>query len=74
MSTTENDCDADALTYTCVCDNGVSPNITQYSQTLPFFICQQWGNNCVDNCSGDSSCQDSCRYVHSHLSILVQDA
>jgi hypothetical protein len=64
MTTTENDCDTDALTYTCVCENGVSPNITQYSQTLPYFICQQWGTNCVDNCNGDNTCQDSCRADH----------
>lgn len=53
----------DQLTYTCVCDNGVSPNITQYSQTLPFFVCQEWGNQCVANCNGDNTCADSCRYV-----------
>jgi len=63
-TTEENDCDSDALTYNCVCDNGVSPNITQYSQTLPYFICQAWGNNCVDDCNGDSTCQSACREDH----------
>jgi hypothetical protein len=64
MSTESNDCDSDNLTYNCVCDNGISPNITQYSQTLPYFICQQWGNNCVDNCGGDATCQSACREDH----------
>ncbi|EMD63022.1 hypothetical protein COCSADRAFT_200645 [Bipolaris sorokiniana ND90Pr] len=64
MSTESNDCDSDNLTYNCVCDNGISPNITEYSQTLPFFICQQWGNNCVDNCGNDSTCQSACRQDH----------
>ncbi|KAL6159902.1 hypothetical protein ACJQWK_06106 [Exserohilum turcicum] len=64
MTTQENSCDSDNLTYQCVCDNGVSPNITQYSQTLPFFICQQWGNNCVNNCGNDPSCQSACRQDH----------
>lgn len=54
----------DQLTYSCVCDNGVSPNITQYSQTLPFFICQEWGNQCVTACNGDNTCQNSCRADH----------
>ncbi|KAL6702947.1 hypothetical protein ACN47E_000789 [Coniothyrium glycines] len=64
MTTETNDCDSDTLTYSCVCENGIVPNITQYSQTLPFFICQQWGNNCVDNCGGDNTCADSCRADH----------
>ncbi|KZM26333.1 uncharacterized protein EKO05_0002206 [Ascochyta rabiei] len=64
-STTEdNECDPDQLTYSCVCDNGVAPNITQYSQTLPFYICQEWGNQCVTNCNGDNTCANSCRADH----------
>lgn len=64
MDTTANSCDAENLTYSCVCENGVSPNITEYSQTLPFFICQQWGNNCVANCNGGNTCADKCRADH----------
>lgn len=64
MTTESNDCDADTLTYNCVCENGITPNITQYSQTLPFFICQTWGNQCVAACNGASSCQDACRADH----------
>jgi hypothetical protein len=47
-----------------VCDNGVAPNITQYSQTLPYFICTEWGTQCVKNCNGDSTCGASCRADH----------
>ncbi|CAO2657071.1 Nn.00g058740.m01.CDS01 [Neocucurbitaria sp. VM-36] len=64
MTTTDNDCDPDTLTYSCVCENGVSPNITQYSQTLPFFICQEWGNQCVSNCNGVNTCANDCRANH----------
>jgi hypothetical protein len=64
MTTDENECDSDKLTYTCVCENGIVPNITQYSQTLPFFICQAWGTQCVKNCNGDNTCQSACTYVH----------
>lgn len=64
LTTQENTCDSEALTYQCVCENGVVPNVTQYSQTLPFFICQAWGNNCVDDCNGDSTCQSKCRDDH----------
>ncbi|KAJ4383024.1 hypothetical protein N0V86_002251 [Didymella sp. IMI 355093] len=63
-TTDDNECDPDNLTYSCVCDNGVSPNITEYSQTLPFYICQEWGNQCVTGCNGDNTCANSCRADH----------
>ncbi|KAI0107827.1 hypothetical protein GGR51DRAFT_515153 [Nemania sp. FL0031] len=59
-----NDCDPMALTYGCVCENGMSPNLSEYSLTLPFFICQEWGNQCVTNCAGDASCASDCRQNH----------
>jgi hypothetical protein len=61
-ATEQNECDPVQLTYACVCSDGTSPNISQYSQTLPFFICQEWGNECVANCGGnDATCQTNCR-------------
>ncbi|KZF26138.1 hypothetical protein L228DRAFT_264564 [Xylona heveae TC161] len=62
--TEENNCQADALTYSCVCSNGASPNASQYSLTLPYFICTEWGNQCVNNCGGNSQCQSDCRTQH----------
>ncbi|KAI1271033.1 hypothetical protein F5Y07DRAFT_38240 [Xylaria sp. FL0933] len=59
-----NDCDPMALTYGCVCENGMSPNLSEYSLTLPFFICQEWGNQCVAGCNGDASCASDCRQNH----------
>ncbi|KAF1832355.1 hypothetical protein BDW02DRAFT_428191 [Decorospora gaudefroyi] len=64
MTTEENSCDSDTLTYSCICENGVSPNITQFSQTLPYFICTEWGQNCVAACGGDNSCQSACLEDH----------
>jgi hypothetical protein len=64
MTTVDNECDPDTLTYSCVCENNITPNITQYSQTLPFYICQAWGTQCVKNCgNGANACADACRYV-----------
>jgi len=51
----------DSLAYSCVCGNGISPNASQYSQTIPYFLCTQSNTNCVNNCGGDSTCQSSCR-------------
>lgn len=39
-------------------------NITQYSQTLPFYICTEWGNQCEKNCGRDHACATSCRADH----------
>lgn len=74
MTTLDNECDADALTYSCVCENNVSPNITQYSQTLPFYICQAWGTQCVAGCgNGANTCADKCRYVSHGITLpLIQ--
>ncbi|KAI6990351.1 hypothetical protein KC360_g8773 [Hortaea werneckii] len=63
--TLTNTCDATSLTYACICANGLSPNISEYSQTLPYYICQEWTNQCVANCApADNACASSCRDDH----------
>lgn len=65
QNTITNDCDPDTLDASCVCENNVSPNITQYSQTIPYFKCTEWGNQCVKACGpSDASCATSCRADH----------
>ncbi|KAI1319477.1 hypothetical protein F5Y16DRAFT_390861 [Xylariaceae sp. FL0255] len=59
-----NTCNSTTLEYTCTCQNGMSPNLTQYSLTLPFFICQEWGTQCVAGCNGDNSCASDCTQNH----------
>ena len=52
----------DTLNYNCVCaSNGLAPNISEYSQTIPYFICTENNSNCVTACNGASSCQSDCR-------------
>ncbi|RMY73120.1 hypothetical protein D0863_04090 [Hortaea werneckii] len=63
--TQTNTCDPTTLTYACICANGLSPNISEYSQTLPYYICQEWTNQCVANCAAaDNACASSCRDDH----------
>ena len=59
-----NDCDPETLTYGCVCGNGLQPNVSEYSLTIPYFTCTEWGNQCVERCEGDSACASSCRQDH----------
>jgi len=63
-STATNTCDAASLTYSCVCGNGMSPNSSQYSETLPYFICQEWGVQCVSACGNNNTCQSACTQDH----------
>ncbi|KAI9892365.1 MAG: hypothetical protein M1814_001567 [Vezdaea aestivalis] len=59
--TRQNSCDADSLSYACVCSSGATPNVTEFSQTIPYFLCTESNNQCVKNCGGASACQDACR-------------
>lgn len=52
------------LTYGCVCGNGLQPNISEYSLTLPFYVCQEWGNQCVKACGQNNQCSGDCRDDH----------
>ncbi|KAK2741887.1 hypothetical protein FQN57_005446 [Myotisia sp. PD_48] len=58
----ENICEEDTLRFWCVCSNGLSPNATEYSQTIPYFICTETNNKCVENCGPTAhKCQSDCR-------------
>lgn len=59
-----NTCDAETLSYSCVCSNGITPNASEYSQTLPYFTCTQFGQNCVAACGSDNLCASNCRANH----------
>ncbi|KAL8909403.1 MAG: hypothetical protein Q9207_000238 [Kuettlingeria erythrocarpa] len=59
---TANDCTDSTLVYSCICSNGLQPNASEYSQTIPFYECQEAGNQCVARCpKTDSACQTTCR-------------
>ncbi|KAI2785903.1 hypothetical protein POX_h09665 [Penicillium oxalicum] len=58
-----NDCEPKTLDYHCICSNNISPNSSQYSQTMPYFICTEANEQCVKACS-DSACQSECRTAH----------
>ncbi|KAJ0108930.1 hypothetical protein J7T55_005475 [Diaporthe amygdali] len=59
-----NTCDPETLTYGCLCGDNTQPNVSEYSLTLPYFVCTEWGNQCVTACGQDSSCASACRQDH----------
>ncbi|KAF2674302.1 hypothetical protein BT63DRAFT_449292 [Microthyrium microscopicum] len=60
-TTLANDCDPTTLGWHCVCSNGVTPNETEYSLTIPYHVCQEYGNQCVTKCGQDNACSSNCR-------------
>ncbi|KAK3309584.1 uncharacterized protein B0T15DRAFT_515874 [Chaetomium strumarium] len=59
-----NTCDPETLTYGCVCSDGKQPNISQYTLTLPYYVCTEWGNQCVKDCGSNNGCASDCREKH----------
>lgn len=62
--TDANDCDPTSLSYDCVCSNGIAPNISEYSQTIPYFICTEYNTQCQANCGNDNTCAAACVQGH----------
>lgn len=60
-TTLTNECDPDTLTYGCICGDGKQPNVSEYTLTLPYHTCVEWGNQCVKACGSDNDCSRSCR-------------
>ncbi|KAK0859942.1 hypothetical protein LTS02_008809 [Friedmanniomyces endolithicus] len=55
-----NSCDSNSLAYTCTCSNGNQPNISNYDQTIPSFVCAQWKIDCVAAHPNDLTGQTGC--------------
>ncbi|KAI4739145.1 hypothetical protein E4T50_10400 [Aureobasidium sp. EXF-12298] len=62
--TIENDCDPETLDYSCICENNIAPNASEYSQTIPYYVCTEYGTECIANCGGNSDCEYNCRAQH----------
>ncbi|RLM00750.1 hypothetical protein CFD26_108679 [Aspergillus turcosus] len=58
-------CGQNTLTYQCICSNNIAPNSSEYSQTIPYYLCTEANTECVARCpSSDSACQSACRSDH----------
>ncbi|OAA80981.1 hypothetical protein LEL_00526 [Akanthomyces lecanii RCEF 1005] len=59
-TTLVNDCDPDTLQYGCLCGNNMQPNISEYSLSIPYYVCTEWGRQCVTACNNDNTCASNC--------------
>ncbi|DAA75129.1 TPA_exp: Uncharacterized protein A8136_1880 [Trichophyton benhamiae CBS 112371] len=58
-----NRCDPSTLEFSCQCQNGTVPQIDQYKNSLPWFICQATFSQCIkahpDDADGQQVCKDN---------------
>jgi hypothetical protein len=61
VGATVNDCDPETLSFECLCENNTTPNMTEYSLTIPYQLCKQSITDCVANCgNGEAVCSNLC--------------
>ncbi|KAF9109852.1 hypothetical protein BGX27_007118 [Mortierella sp. AM989] len=59
--TVDNRCDILILQYSCLCQGGVVPNITEYTYTIPYFMCVADVQQCIKSCKlSDNGCYTTC--------------
>ncbi|KAJ6259677.1 hypothetical protein Dda_5315 [Drechslerella dactyloides] len=57
----DNECDINKLTFNCVCADGSKPEIMNYRDTLPYFVCQAYIAQCVAANATEPKLQETCR-------------
>ncbi|KAI8356914.1 hypothetical protein B0O80DRAFT_496654 [Mortierella sp. GBAus27b] len=58
----DNRCDITSLQYICQCNNGIVPNASEYTYTIPYFMCVADVQHCIQNCPlSDNGCYTDCR-------------
>lgn len=66
-----NDCDAQKLTYSCLCANGSAPDLADYKNTLPDFVCQANFAGCIKAHPNDAVGQGNCKIdIQDHCGFL----
>ncbi|CAO3573476.1 unnamed protein product [Mortierella alpina] len=59
--THSNQCDIQTLDFICECSDGAAPNITEYTYTIPYFLCTAENQECIQNCKlSDNNCYTGC--------------
>ncbi|KAM3435663.1 hypothetical protein NHJ13734_005418 [Beauveria thailandica] len=58
-----NDCDPEKLTYGCLCGDNKQPNVSEYTLSIPYYVCTEWGRQCVAACK-DNTCASDCLQKH----------
>ncbi|KAI5249555.1 hypothetical protein E4T42_05261 [Aureobasidium subglaciale] len=49
-----------SLTYSCICNNGLVPDLAEYVNTIPTFECVEYRGQCNSNNVGNATAQAEC--------------
>ncbi|KAI1809170.1 hypothetical protein GGS20DRAFT_343157 [Poronia punctata] len=59
-SVLKNDCDTDTLNFECECAGEAYPDLNEYQNTIPWFVCKRLNDNCIvaneNNAAGQKNC------------------
>ncbi|KAA6407855.1 MAG: hypothetical protein FRX48_08206 [Lasallia pustulata] len=69
-----NTCDGSSLNYQCTCNNGSSPDLAAYEDTLPSYICTQNKINCVLAHPNDANGQSACNTTYQCGTLAATNA
>ncbi|KAJ5902356.1 hypothetical protein N7495_002884 [Penicillium taxi] len=64
-STKQNSCDPSTLNFDCVCSDGTAPDMSQYMQSIPFYVCEASFGQCIDSHPNDAMGQEACKKASS---------
>ncbi|KAI1805905.1 hypothetical protein F4811DRAFT_513023 [Daldinia bambusicola] len=59
-SVVQNSCSTDSLDFQCVCQGNNEPDMNDYMNTMPWFVCERLQRNCIaaneNNAAGQKNC------------------
>ncbi|CZT18236.1 uncharacterized protein RCC_04081 [Ramularia collo-cygni] len=58
-----NKCEDTTLDWTCTCSDGSTPNITDYAEMIPSYVCERWIDLCVMAHPDQRTPQQECRSI-----------
>ncbi|CAG8040186.1 unnamed protein product [Penicillium olsonii] len=56
-----NSCDPATLKFSCVCSDDSTPDVSEYIQTVPFYVCQDAYGQCIRSHPDDAEGQRACK-------------
>ncbi|KAJ5180463.1 hypothetical protein N7492_003673 [Penicillium capsulatum] len=59
--TKQNNCDSSTLKFSCVCQDDSTPDVSDYIQTVPFYVCQATFGQCIAAHPDDADGQENCK-------------
>lgn len=51
----------ETFTFACECAEGPTPDLTEYKDTLPYYVCEATFAQCIENNASDAEAQQECK-------------